>query len=354
MRCLSFLLLCSLAGAVVADEPGQQVVVVYNSRVPESKSVAAHYAAVRHVPAAQVVALDLPTGEDMTRQEYRDRLQMPLLAFLETNRLWVYKTASNSAGRAVPRPRLAEARIRYAVLCYGVPLRILNDPTASDPSQPTNLPASVRGRNGAAVDSELTLLPASHQNYPLDGPLRNPCAGVTNAALINPTNGALIVARLDGPDARTASRLVDKALEAETNGLWGRAYFDLRGITNGPYKTGDDWIAAAAEASRRFGFETVVDRLGGTFPAAFPMSQIALYAGCTTAMFRGRSPGRMWSSCRGRLPITCTLSARRRCVPPASIGAARSLPWARRPRWVALTSLIWTGRPIWISSLRAG
>ena len=92
------------------------------------------------------------------------------------------------------------------------------------------------------MDSELILLPESRENYPLAGPLRNPLFGATNAAWLNPANGALIVARLDGPPAGIASALVDKAMEAETNGLWGRAYFDLRGLTNGAYKPGDDAI----------------------------------------------------------------------------------------------------------------
>ena len=72
---------------------------------------------------------------------------------------------------------------------------------------------------------------------------------------------------------------MDKAIQAETNGLWGRAYFDLRGLTNTDYKKGDDWLRGAAEAARRCGFETVVDDRPETFSAAFPMSQIALYAG---------------------------------------------------------------------------
>jgi tetratricopeptide (TPR) repeat protein len=57
------------------------------------------------------------------------------------------------------------------------------------------------------------------------------------------------------------------------------AYFDLRGITNGGYKKGDDWIGEAARVAQTFGFETVVDNNPGTFPPGFPMSQIALYAG---------------------------------------------------------------------------
>jgi uncharacterized protein (TIGR03790 family) len=42
---------------------------------------------------------------------------------------------------------------------------------------------------------------------------------------------------------------------------------------------GDEWIGAAAEASQRYGFETVVDNHPETFSTAFPMSQIGLYAG---------------------------------------------------------------------------
>ncbi len=53
----------------------------------------------------------------------------------------------------------------------------------------------------------------------------------------------------------------------------------LRNITDPAYKLGDDWIRAAAEICRRAGFETVVDENPGTFPAGFPMSQIALYLG---------------------------------------------------------------------------
>ena len=252
--------------------------VVFNSRLGDSRAVAAHYAALRLVPARQVLGLALPTGENMTRQEYHDQLQLPLLNFLEKEKLFLFEPETNAPDKTPPRLPLKEARIRYAVLCFGVPLRVLDDPTLSE-SKDDTLPEQLRGRNGAAVDSELTLLPWGRQKYRLDGPLRNPCYALTNAASIHPTNGVLIVARLDGPDAAVAMRLVDKAIQAETNGLWGRAYFDLRGLTNGGFKKGDDWIGAAARTARRFGFETVVDEKPETFSAGFPMSQIALYAG---------------------------------------------------------------------------
>jgi uncharacterized protein (TIGR03790 family) len=272
------LLLLACILTLRAAEPGDEVVVVFNSRMKESQAVAAHYAAVRHVPSRQVLGLDLPTGENMTRDEYRSRLQMPLLNFLKQEKLFVFSSAINPPANAASRPPMLEARIRYAVLCFGVPLRILDDPSLSD-SDATNVPAWAKGRNGAAVDSELTLLPWTGATLKYDGPLKNPCYGLTNAASIGPTNGALIVTRLDGPTADIALHLVDKAMEAETNGLWGRAYFDARGLTNGAYLLGDEWINSAANTSHHFGFETVIDTNAATFPAGFPLSQIALYAG---------------------------------------------------------------------------
>ena len=66
-----------------------------------------------------------------------------------------------------------------------------------------------------------------------------------------------------------------------------RAYFDLRGLTNTLYQKGDDRFRGAANAARRYGFETVVDNQPETFSAGFPMSQIALYAGWYMPEFLG-------------------------------------------------------------------
>ncbi|HEY3915326.1 MAG TPA: TIGR03790 family protein, partial [Verrucomicrobiae bacterium] len=259
----------ALAPSLCHGETGSAVVVIYNTRMPASKDVANHYAARRNVPHNQVLGLNLPTDETMSRADYQDKLQFPLLRFLEKNKLIVYPSPN------AVKPSVA--RIRYVVLCYGVPLRIAEDPKLIEPAEDSMKP-ELR-RNGAAVDSELCTLPTRNPALPLAGPLHNPCFATTNATWFEPTNGILMVTRLDGPSASIALQLVDKAMEAETNGLWGRAYFDLRGLTNGPYKMGDDWIGAAAEISRNHGFETIVDKQPETFSPAFPMSQIALYAG---------------------------------------------------------------------------
>ena len=258
-----------------------EVVVIYNTRLPESKAVAEHYAQVRQVPENQVLAFALSTNEEMSRAEFHDTLQVPLAKKLESEKLWRFGAFTNAATNGQPERivrHVTASKIRYAVLCWGVPLKIASDPTIHEHLN-TNLPPQLQ-RNEAAVDSELTLLPEVEIDLPLTGPIPNPFYGVTNSAFLNPTNGILLVARLDGPTPDIARGLVDKALQAERDGLWGRAYIDARGLekTNS-YYLGDEWILGAAQISRALGFETVVDDKPDLFPADFPMSQIAIYCG---------------------------------------------------------------------------
>jgi hypothetical protein len=225
----SLLLLLSLPARAADD-----VVVVFNRKVPESKPVADYYAQRRQVPDNQVIGFDLPASESISRSEYNDQLRAPLLKALVERKLLTL-----AEGPAATNRLPVAARIRYVALCYGVPLKIKHDPGLNEPAA-LKLPEGLR-RNDAAVDSELACLPGSLTNYLLAGVLGNPFYGATNAAAMHPTNGLLLVARLDGPTPEIARGLVDKALEAETNGLWGRAYVDIRNTTNADYR-----IAAAA------------------------------------------------------------------------------------------------------------
>jgi uncharacterized protein (TIGR03790 family) len=275
-------ILCLLAVApLLARAGGDEVVVVYNSRVPESKAVAEYYARMRQVPEKQVYGFELTTKEEMSRAEFHDTLQLPLAKKLERDGLWklamtFYKGTNNEPDRAVRK--VVESKIRFCVLCYGVPLKIAPDTNIFE-ARAEKMQPELR-RNEAAVDSELTWLPLLNMDFVLTGPFPNWLYCATNTAMFNPTNGFLIVARLDGPTPEIARSLVDKALAAERDGLWGRAYFDARGLdpTN-TYYLGDEWILAAAQVSRQLGFETTVDDKPETFPASFPMSQIAIYCG---------------------------------------------------------------------------
>ena len=269
---------------------GDEVVVIYNTRLAGSKLVADHYARVRQVPEMQVYGFDLPTSEEMTRSEFADQLQFPLASRLVVDKLWRFGSVTNAAANGRPQRvdhPVVESKIRYAVLCWGVPLKIASDPTLHEPVPENARPEMLR--NEAAVDSELTWLPLVKMNVLLSGPLANWIYGATNPAALHPTNGILLVARLDGPTLEIARGLVDQALIAEHNGLWGRAYFDARGLpqTDTNYILGDEWILNSGEICRQLGFETVVDRNPGTFPADFPMSQIAIYCGWYDANVSG-------------------------------------------------------------------
>lgn len=269
-----------LTSAVSLWADGSEVVVVYNRKLDESKSLAYYYARLRQVPQEQVLGFELSDGETMSRGEFRGQLQLPLQQQLQELKLWQIGKGelpdTNNTRRVVAR-KVVASKIRYLVLCYGVPLKIRRDNELSEPIAATLRP-ELR-RNEAAVDSELACLPLAAQGYPLTGPTLNLFYGVTNAAEFHPTNGILIVARLDGPNAAIARGLVDKALEAERDGLWGRAYFDVRNISDPSYKPGDDWIREAAKMSQVAGFDTTIDENGATFPVGFPMSHIALYMG---------------------------------------------------------------------------
>ena len=269
---------------------GEEVVVIYNSQVPESKMVAEHYAAMRLVPANQIFGFGLTTNEIISRADFTDFLQKPLADRLETAGFWKFGEVTTPATNGQPAQtdiRVVQSKIRYAVLCYGVPLKIAPssimenylDNAFIEKFADKATRDKLRG-NEAAVDSELAWLPEIKIKVPLAGPLPNPFYLCTNRAAMNCTNGILLVSRLDGPTAEIANQLVDKSITAENTGFWGRAYFDARGLdATNVYYLGDVWMMAGAEISRQLGFEVELDTNADLFPAAFPMSHIAIYCG---------------------------------------------------------------------------
>ena len=282
-------LLLALAPLLV-HAGGDEVVVVYNSQSPDSKRIAEHYAVARQVPANQIFSFALTTNEVMSRAEFTDLLQRPLADKLEAAGLWKFGRLSIPATNGRPAEvenRVVESRIRYAVLCYGVPLKV--SPGTVLEAIEAKITRTEFRRNEAAVDSELAWLPLLKMEVPLTGPLPNRFYTVTNPAVLNPTNGILLVTRLDGPSPEIANALVDKSLAAERDGLWGRAYFDARGLSlnDSRYHLGDEWILTGAEICRQLGFEIETDTNADTLPDWYPMSHIAIYAGWYADSARG-------------------------------------------------------------------
>src|SRR5262245_63809908 len=92
-----------VASALPAPALGpEDVFLLANQNVPESRAVAEHYCRKRGVPADHVIPLDLPSGEDVSRRDYNQRLVAPL--------------------RAALRERRDQVKVLLSV--YGVPLRV--------------------------------------------------------------------------------------------------------------------------------------------------------------------------------------------------------------------------------------
>src|SRR5438094_760303 len=82
---LAFLSTYALLAPLQAGESGASVVVIFNSKMAESKQVAEYYAQRRQVPADHIFGFELPITESMTRVEFLEQLQNPLSKNLEAN-----------------------------------------------------------------------------------------------------------------------------------------------------------------------------------------------------------------------------------------------------------------------------
>lgn len=103
-----FLLVMGLAGLVLASAAQaltpEDLIVVFNQAVPESREVAAYYAQKRRVPRGNLLGVKVSAGESMSRQEYDLELLPPLHRKVVDLRLQNRKPA--------------------LLLVYGMPLRV--------------------------------------------------------------------------------------------------------------------------------------------------------------------------------------------------------------------------------------
>ncbi len=97
----TFLFFVSFAYSVVLPE---QVLIIANGKNLQSRELAEFYARERDIPCRNVLLLDLPERELISRQMYEKNIAYPIRAFLHQ--------------------RNAENKIRVLVTMYGVPLKI--------------------------------------------------------------------------------------------------------------------------------------------------------------------------------------------------------------------------------------
>lgn len=226
----------------------ENVVVLANASDTDSIEIANYYALQRGIPLANIIALPMPTKETISVREYVDTLHNPLLnALIEKE--WVRAVKAREpdfTGRE--RVSVGIHRVSYLVTIRGVPLRIANDLELLD-SRLHEVSDQFKVNRGS-VDSELALL-VGPSNFSMTAFVPNPLfANATSRGVAN--ERVISVSRLDGPSVDAVKRLIDRTLQAEAEGLMGRAYFDF----GGPYESGDEWIRSASELAKGAFFDT--------------------------------------------------------------------------------------------------
>ncbi len=265
------LLALSCAPGALGAGPAATVVLVANSADPDSVAIALHYAEVRGVPLANVIALPMPLAETITWKEFVGAVWRPLEEQLVAKG-WIDALAMDLVDEVGRRKySVSGHRIGALVTCRGVPLRIENDPALYKEFKPMTDHPEFR-TNAGAVDSELSLL--AQNDYPINAGIPNPFFANDRPTAFAYTQ-VVKVSRLDGPTASDALHLVDLAVEAERTGLLGRAYVDIAG----PHENGDRWLESAARTLSALGFDLSVSHGSSTVPASARFDAPAFYFG---------------------------------------------------------------------------
>ena len=228
------LVAASPAPARPAAIPAESVVVLYNSKQADSKSLAQHYAKARSIPGNNLVGLPMPASEEISRQQFEQQIRDPLRRIYDTRKWWERGNGANGLRQPVSIDR------RILVTMRGVPSKIARTPGTIPPNQLKKRPFAPNPRGDeASVDSELCLL--GIEGYDIAGQVTNPYFG-QNVAIMNlPKANFLVVGRVDAPSTEICIRMIDDARAVEERGLWGMTYLDLARKGKG-YEVGDQWL----------------------------------------------------------------------------------------------------------------
>ncbi|HEY0967385.1 MAG TPA: TIGR03790 family protein [Opitutaceae bacterium] len=284
MRMIRFLFVLGLlvpfgAARAATDDLAARVIILANSDEPESVRLARAYARRRSIPEANIIALRMPSSETISWTEFVSTIYEPLQDEL-LRRRWLDGTTMDLRDN-VGRRKVAMAghRISYLVVCRGVPLRIAHASSLYTPVPRLTDRVEFRTNSGA-VDSELSLLAQS--GFPINAFVPNPLFRNDQPRSLE-TSLIVKVSRLDGPTYDASLAMVEGALEAERNGLIGRAYVDIGGV----HPDGDQWLESAAQQLAEAGYDLEVERGGATLPSTARADAAAFYFGWYAPQING-------------------------------------------------------------------
>jgi uncharacterized protein (TIGR03790 family) len=323
---MSRLFVCFLSIAIPAQVWGQvnapteftgkDVWVIVNSNMVSSVALGEFYCSKRQVPMEQLIKLDLPEGEEMSRVDYENKLLKPLrekFKGMERKDFILLTTygVPIRVGAASPKPDevVKLEVIRKEIARLGDELKILQeavkqaqeagDRAKANSMKPDIAKATAAQQNlvnqesqlsykesYASVDNELAMM--WYPSYPLTRwQLNFRFFTITERARANLPK-IVMTCRIDGPTPQVAKRIVEDALKAEAaGGLQGYAYVDARGlewkekgadVTAGSYGGFDESLREFAKLLDEMKFKTTLNNVDNVFPPG-TCPKTALYCG---------------------------------------------------------------------------
>lgn len=244
-----------------------KVYVVANSDDPDSLAIADFYASARGIPKGNIVGLPMPKAGKISKAEYFDKIENPLVAELaKRGALKAVKLGGREpSGREIYS--YVSHDIGFLVLCRGVPWGVNPSPNSPAPNPPKSF------SDAASVDSEISGRFVSSKSFA--GFVKNPLFNNYSWAMTPSITGTIPVARLDGVSRADVEASVKNALEAEKKGVRGRVYID----ESKREKTGDKWLSAAGKILSAAGFDVSENTEPRLFGFADRMDAPAFYFG---------------------------------------------------------------------------
>lgn len=255
MRLLCLLTLLAIPARSHSLEPSE-ILLLTNRNEPESKKIAEYYCKQRGVPAENIVALDLPKVEDISRRDYETKLRTPVREILNEKKsvkvlLAIYGVPLRVGGQEPSaeekeqlkevEPKLKEAeeavkKLEEKLKAPDAEKAKLNDelaPLRKERSRLTERKMRLSHQQSeAAVDSELMLIRL--EKYPLTRWHLNTLHWQVPQKVRDQEPLPIMTCRLDGPSPERILKLIDDSIAVEKEGLRGNVYVDARGIKFDP------------------------------------------------------------------------------------------------------------------------
>ncbi|MCE9564745.1 MAG: TIGR03790 family protein [Planctomycetes bacterium] len=316
MRSVFALSLLAASSTAFALEPAN-IWIVVNKNVPESRQVANHYIAKRGVPKDQVIELDLPKGEDISRADYDTKVVPPIRVALQEKKdaakvllttygvpLRVGGTPPNAEEQKelnLIRPDLNMARKELSELEKKDREMKILDPARAEVYRRIVNRLQFRERSlshpesQACMDSELMLLWWPKYRFtgfawptliPMERWVANPLNFQASDTYRKSRPPVMMTSRLDGPSVEIALRLIDDAIAVEAKGLVGDVVIDSRGIPLNPktdpsgtgYGGYDESMREAAKLLETAGMKVTLDTKDAVLPPG-SAKNVAIYCG---------------------------------------------------------------------------